>query len=336
MSSRLYLKAFSLLSLVLPFLLPGGLSVQAQLQSGQFLEGDKPVVDYYEDLDDKTYYHQKRIHGMKGELNNYSQKLHNLQKRFDEIFYGLSSQRKFSTPFDLTNQPSRPESGRFEYNSTLPSIEERRPRASLIEEVREPVVDQLAFNVQSPGEFTGGDQAPAASSKTSAGSSGSDLGKYLILSPAVAFPHRTQDNADSLRKYDPGMAVSLAAGFRNGGARFGLGASFKKHSFHKDALNKGTGSALTGSSETIAAYLDLGYEVALVGSLEGYAGLGLGYFTSRTDDPLNRREDGFFATGALGLSYQFTHLFALRLGYRYYHEEEVPAHLSELGFDFDF
>ncbi|MEC9123175.1 MAG: hypothetical protein VX969_03440, partial [Verrucomicrobiota bacterium] len=147
MSSRLYLKAFSLLSLVLSFLLPGGLSVQAQLQSGQFLEGDKPVVDYYEDLDDKTYYHQKRIHGMKGELNNYSQKLHNLQKRFDEIFYGLSSQRKFSTPFDLTNQPSRPESGRFEYNSTLPSIEERRPRASLIEEVREPVVDQLAFNV---------------------------------------------------------------------------------------------------------------------------------------------------------------------------------------------
>ena len=47
--------------------------MQAQFQSGQFLEGDKPVVDYYEDLDDKTYYHQKRIHGMKGELNNYSQ-----------------------------------------------------------------------------------------------------------------------------------------------------------------------------------------------------------------------------------------------------------------------
>ena len=46
----------------------------------------KPVVDYYENIDDKSFYQQKRIYGMKGELNNYSEKLHNLQDRFDKIF----------------------------------------------------------------------------------------------------------------------------------------------------------------------------------------------------------------------------------------------------------
>ena len=68
----------------------------------------KPVVDFYSSIDDKSFYQQKRIHGMKGELNNYSKKLHNLQERFDRIFYGLSAQKEFQTPFDLSNQPARP------------------------------------------------------------------------------------------------------------------------------------------------------------------------------------------------------------------------------------
>ncbi len=66
-------------------------SLTGQSQTGRgtpSYAGEKPVVSYYEDLDDKTFYHQRRIYGMKGELNNYSEKLHNLQARFDQIFYG--------------------------------------------------------------------------------------------------------------------------------------------------------------------------------------------------------------------------------------------------------
>jgi hypothetical protein len=68
----------------------------------------KPIVDYYETVNDKSFYQLKRIHGMKGELNSYSEKLHNLQDRFDKIFYGLSPKGNFQTPFDTTMQPARP------------------------------------------------------------------------------------------------------------------------------------------------------------------------------------------------------------------------------------
>jgi opacity protein-like surface antigen len=51
---------------------------------------------------------------------------------------------------------------------------------------------------------------------------------------------------------------------------------------------------------------------------------------------LSRNDRGFYATGSIGLAYNFSEAFALRLGYRYHHEEEVPAHLAELGLDLEF
>ena len=74
---------------LLAIFLLGSMDVHAQREN--FFEKEKPVLSYYENLDDKTYFQQRRIHGMKGELNDYSQKLHNLQQRFDQIFYGLSA-----------------------------------------------------------------------------------------------------------------------------------------------------------------------------------------------------------------------------------------------------
>ena len=46
----------------------------------------KPVTEYFDSVDDKSYYQSQRIHGMKQEINRYSERLHGLQKRFDEIF----------------------------------------------------------------------------------------------------------------------------------------------------------------------------------------------------------------------------------------------------------
>ena len=70
---------------------------------------EKPITDYFESVDDKSFYQQQRIYGMKGEINDYSKRLNNLQNRFDEIFYGLSSKKSFSTPFDLSEEPQRPD-----------------------------------------------------------------------------------------------------------------------------------------------------------------------------------------------------------------------------------
>jgi len=323
---------------LLPIFFLGTMDVHAQGEN--FFEKEKPVLSYYENLDDKTYFHQRRIHGMKGELNNYSEKLHNLQKRFDQIFYGLSADHSFKTPFDVSNQPVRPSrSTRFESNSTSGHSASSSPNAlSRVPEGTERVSpsgpNQLAFNVDSPGQFKKDDQVVSTFAPSRSGSGG--LGGYLILTPGVAIPYKTHhDGVNSRRKYDPGLAVSLAGGFRNDDFRIGLGAIFKRNEFDPSSRDD-LGNPLTQESETFAVYLDLGYEFGLVGSLDGYVGLGLGYYRSYIEDPLERNEDGFFATGAIGLAYNFSDLVALRLGYRYFHEDEVPAHLAELGLGFEF
>jgi opacity protein-like surface antigen len=338
MNSRSILPPLTLLIACL--IIPVANSLLGQPQSGRegfAYAGEKPVASYYEDLDDKSFYHQRRIHGMKGELNSYSEKLHNLQDRFDQIFYGLAAKNSFKTPFDVSNQPSRPARlGRqtFEGNaSTQYRSMSRSGNAFQSPQAVQPA-NQLAFNVDSPGEFTQGNQSASAFSPRN--SNGGGLGKYLILSPGVSFPKKIHETSKSYRKYDPGFAISLAGGFKKDGIRFGLGTSFKRNSFHETAKDKTTGLALTKESETFAVYVDLGYEFRLVGALDGYVGAGLGYYLSRIEDPMSRNDEGFFATGAIGLSYNFSELFAFRLGYRYNHEEEVPAHLAELGFDFEF
>jgi opacity protein-like surface antigen len=322
---------------LLAIFLLGSMDVHAQ--SENFFEKEKPVLSYYENLDDKTYFHQRRIHGMKGELNDYSQKLHNLQQRFDQIFYGLAANHSFKTPFDVSNQPVRPSfANRLEGNLTsgqsvsVPSNDfSRVPREAEATPSSGP--NQLAFNVDSPGESKNGNQVGSSFIPSNSGSRG--LGAYLILTPAVVMPSKTHEGVDFKRKYDPGFAVSLASGIKKNGFRLGLGALYKRNDFDSSSRDK-SGKPLTQDSETFSVYLDLGYEFALVGSLDGYLGLGLGYYRSYVEDPLERSEDGFLASGAIGLAYNFSDLVALRLGYRYFHEDEVPAHLAELGLGFEF
>ena len=91
--------------LLFPVILIGQYSTSNR---SSFLAEEKPVSDYFEKVDDRSFYQQQRIHGLKSELNNYSSRLHTLQQRFDQIFYGLSSKGDHSTPFDLSNSPRRP------------------------------------------------------------------------------------------------------------------------------------------------------------------------------------------------------------------------------------
>jgi hypothetical protein len=296
----------------------------------------KAVVDYYEDVDDKSFYQQKRIYGMKGELNNYSEKLHNLQDRFDKIFYGLSSKGNFQTPFDTSNQPARPVfEPRTESISAYPAAQPNFTSTVDTPIVQQPSEDQLAFNVNSPGAFTKDDQVVSTFNPNDE----KGLGYYFLISPGISFAHKTHDTVRAYKKYNPAFSTIIAGGFKVNNFKIGLGGSFKRHSFQDDSKLKLPVKFLTGSSETFAGYLDLGYNFSITQSLELYAGVGLGYYLSLIEDNSDlstRKDHDVLLTGNAGISWRMSELFALSLGYRYVHENEVPAHIAELGANFDF
>jgi opacity protein-like surface antigen len=296
----------------------------------------KPVVDYYDNIDDKSFYQQKRIYGMKGELNNYSEKLHNLQDRFDQIFYGLSSKGNFQTPFDTSNQPARPIlEPRTDTVPAYPDVQSDFTSTVEIPVVPEPSENTLAFNVNSPGTFIKDDQVVSTFNPND----GQGLGYYFLISPGMSFANKTHDTARAYKKYDPGFSTTIAGGFKVNNFKIGLGGAYKSHSFSNDSKLKLPIKFLSGSSETFAGYLNLGYNFRITKSLDLYAGVGLGYYLSLIDDngDLSTRKDhGVFLTGNTGISMRMSELFALSLGYRYFHENEVPAHIVELGANFDF
>ncbi len=298
----------------------------------------KSVVDYYENMDDKSFYQQKRIHGIKGELNNYSEKLHNLQDRFDKIFYGLSSQGSFKTPFDTSKKPDRPVFERnFEPNVTGVESDKQNTHSPIINNPVEPLSsqNQLAFNVNSPGSFTKDDQVVSTFNPNAR----SGLGYYFLLRPGVAFPYKIHKNSQSYKRYDPGFSAVLAGGFKVNGFKIGLGSGYKKNSFHDTSKLYTTSKHLTGACETFSGYLDLGYEFNLVNSIDAYLGLGVGYYLSLIEDNKDlssRKEHDLFVSGSAGMAWRFSELFALSIGYRYFYENEAPAHLAELGLNFEF
>lgn len=315
-------------------------------QGEQAFVSGKSTIDFFEDVDEKSFYQQKRIYGMKNELNNYSEKLHNLKERFDRIFYGLSSDGRFSTPFDTSSQPQRPiqkpiapSSLSFPPVSTSPEpVSENNPSPDELNIDKEinatPPQNQLAFNVESAGEFTQNDMIvstfdPELSSKG---------GYYLILSPGIAFPYEKHNSSKSFRKYDPGFSGSLTSGLKSGGFRIGLGGIYKRHTFHHSAQLHSSSIRLAGDTETFAGFLDLGYTFTLSSKLEANIGAGIGYYLSIIDDngdQSSRKDHDIFLTLSTGLAWRFSEYFSTQMNYRYFHEDEVPAHLIELGLNFD-
>ena len=338
----------ALVLLFLPVFLNGQYSTDSR---SSFLAEEKPVSDYFEKVDDRSFYQQQRIHGLKGELNNYSSRLHTLQQRFDQIFYGLSSKGQHSTPFDLSSSPRRPNIEQRSYESNYTSLTSKQPSSNLNElQVKEKPstsqTNQLAFNVDAPGKYSKEGKVASLFDPTEA--SHSSLGGYLIISPGFSIPFKKHEgdplaNKTRQREYDPGVSVSIAGGFEKNPFRIGLGISYKRHSLDDSSYetNRFESPALieepmSGYSQTFAGYLDLGLRTPISSSLDAYMGVGLGYYLSLIEDPRKRKDHGFFATGSFGIAWNLSDLIAVRFGYRYLHEKEVPSHVAELGLNFDF
>ena len=300
------------------------------IQGSSYGVGEKPVSEYYSSVDKKSSYQKHKIRNLKGELNNYSGRLHNLQKRFDEIFYGLSSDNKHSKPFDLENSDSKrnipPKKFWYEANASA-FITPKNQNLGTIQSNQE---FQPNKNSQNPSPASNEYDLQPQIKKT--------FGQYLIISPGVSFPfkqHEVNDGSTtSLRKYVTGFTTNLAMGFEKGSYRIGLGGMYRQNSH--DGESYFNSDQLSEDSFSLAGYLDLGFKTSLNESLDAYFGVGLGYLHTRSKIPTKLEDDGFYGTGSLGLSWNLSEVFAFRLGYRYMHDIEVPSHVGEVGFNFAF
>ncbi len=326
--------------------------------------GSRNVQDYFQDVESKSYYQQERIRSMKGEMNEYSERLHGLQEKFHKIFYGNPTDEIHQTPFGSKEKISYP---KRKYREPVP-IEEvhsiaRRPSSKSSNEKRS---NQLAFSVDqskatSEKEVESQEEPlvlPLAEEKNivqevkrESFSNVSRFGGYLILRPGVAIPYKTKNSHYGVsgtkhRKYDPGLALTLSGGYRWNGWKFGGGVLYRKNDHDSKSYEKNgaiTHPFANGSdSTTIAGFFESGYTHSFNQWVGLYGLLGLGYGVSIVEDfaPLfsggvdrSRLDPFFFASAGFGVTWTPTEFFALSLGYRYLHEREVPAHSLEIGLE---
>ena len=299
---------------------------------------EKPVSDYYSSMNDKSDFQKYKIRNLKGEMNNYSGRLHDLQRRFDEIFYGLSTKGIHRKPFDLSEKQVDQNSRRtYWYDSNLTTYDQRlqeartRPQRLTLPpriEKKESVPPVVV-----PVSEEGSSEIPNAEMDTSE----QLYGGYLIIHPGVSFPFKVQGNrspGESERDYVPGPSLALSTGFDYETFNFGLGFQYKRNSLSHDSYEYGSADSMKGKSQTLAAYFDVGFKTEITQDLDAYFGLGLGYFRTTFQSSNKESDKGLYGTGALGLEWSLSEAMKFRLGYRYAHEDEVPSHICEAGLNF--
>ena len=333
--------------------------------------GARKVQDYFQDVESKSYYQQERIRSMKGEMNEYSERLHSLQEKFQQIFYGRSTDELHQSPFGEKEKISYP---KRKYREPMPEVESIVPRTKPAARFQSRS-NQLAFRVDQPqpqsppptpevkeqtslpespnssfeDELTVNSEEPVRDQPVSYDpESGSDLEGYLIIRPGVIFPYKKQTSHQSPsktkhREYEVGMAVTLSAGYRWKGLKFGGGLLYRQNEHDSDSYEKNgvhTKPFADGSkSMSIAGFIEGGYTHSFNHLFGIYGTIGLGYGVSVIEDfapalsgsDRTRLDPFFLATVGLGATWTPIDNFALSLGYRYLHEDEVPAHAIEVG-----
>jgi len=356
------------LSLVLFFLLWANSTGFAQSPNGL---GARKVQDYFQDVESKSYYQQERIRSMKGEMNEYSERLHSLQDKFQQIFYGRSADELHQSPFGEKEKISYP---KRKYREPMPEVESivptKKPASSF-----QSRSNQLAFRVEQPKSPPAEAKEPISLPESPNSTfeddpivyseepildqpviyeseTDSESGGYFILRPGVVFPyekkttHRTS-SAVKHRKYDPGLMVSLSGGYRWNGWTLGGGMLYRQNKYDSESFETVDGvnneSFADGSkSMSIAGFIEGGYTHSFNHLFGIYGNIGLGYGVSVVEDfapdlsagaDRTRLDPFFLATLGLGAIWTPIDNFALSLGYRYLYEDEVPAHAIEVGIE---
>ena len=138
------------------------------------------------------------------------------------------------------------------------------------------------------------------------------------------------------REYVPGPSLALSTGFDYETFNFGLGFHYKRNSLsHESFYNDGTtNKAISGKSQTLSAYFNVGFKTEITPNLDAYFDLGLGYYRTTFKSFNKESDNGLYGTGALGLEWSLAETTKFKLGYRYAHEDEVPSHICEAGLNF--
>jgi opacity protein-like surface antigen len=332
----------------------------------------RKVQDYFQDVESKSYYQQERIRSMKGEMNEYSERLHGLQEKFHKIFYGRTTDELHESPFGDREKISYPKR-RYRDPVPIEDVESIVRRPDRFPESPNST-NQLAFTVQDstpsvmvaePVESVDSSKSlgfdePVTTSFAKEGpeedepveiSRSSNFGGYFILRPGVAIPYKDQTthngpNRTKHREYKTGMSLSLSGGFRWQGWKFGGGVLYRENEHDSGSYEKNAGNlaVFTGGSDSksVAVFIESGYTHPFNSLFGVYGTVALGYGVSRVEDyaPIfqpgedrSRLDPFFYASGGFGLSWTPSEHFAASLGYRYLHEGEVPAHAIELGLE---
>ena len=318
---------------------------------------ERSAYDYFDRLGDKSYHQQQKIDFMKDEMNDYSRRLHSLQEKFNQKFFGSQTENEFNSPFSKnpSNVEQTPKSNRF---SKVDSTNEEQQNKFLGNS------QKLAFEVNQSSQnqpFSETDDSPFAETSRESPSASppqatarrNNFAGYLILRPGVVIPYH--DKTDHFaggktkhREYKPGPAVSISGGYRWKNLLFGAGVLYRRNKHdtqHSYEEVSGVRHAfVSGSkSQTVAGFFEFGYNHSFNDRVKFLGTLNLGYGVSIVEDyaaspnplaaPYDRKrlDPTFFGSLGLAVGLQANEHITFLLGYRYLYEDEVPAHALEIG-----
>ena len=312
---------------------------------------ERNAYDYFDRVGDKSYYQQQKIDFMKDEMNDYSRRLHSLQEKFNQKFFGSESGDGFKSPFskqssESPSQKSFQEPEKEEPKQTSPRYLKNSQKLAFevnLGEATPVVVDEQPNQVREANQ----DASPPVSRQTQG------VGGYLVLRPGITLPYDDKTShfpggKSKHREYKPGPMVSLSGGYKWGGLMLGAGALYKENKYDLGDSYEEVGgtrySFNSGSkSKTVAGFVEVGYEHWLDQRVKFISNLNVGYGVSLVEDyssastfggvSYNREriDPTFYGSLGFGVGFAASEYFALQLGYRYLYEDEVPAHAFEIG-----
>lgn len=331
------------------------------------------IPPFYQNLDEKTYYHSRQIHGMKKDLNSHAKNLSDLRIRFNQVFYGRKSAAGGTDPFLVGPRPQMPvhheESAGIVY--IPPSPKEPRVRNESPQSyVEVPEAGQtasgeeftsdalLAFSVQEPGVFTSHDgrQIPPLpnTKSTEVGIKPRKFDYYIIPRISLAIPSQIEKNINHpqphYKRYNVGVSGSLSSGLRLDRWRLGIAGILQQNELHPTSWAKespvGPRFDRAGKTSSFAFMIEASHIIPVYSSLFMNFDLGFGYRFSKSSYEYSNSlsptkytsidEDYFLWSIGTGFGWEFSEQVSLLLAYRYFDEETVPTHHLDLGFEFDF